>query len=142
MPKSNESRRPVVNKADLSELSRRKFIVTLGVAASATLLAACGGGAAPASSVASAPASASAKPAVSAAAAASGAWYTSVKKASGSLKVAASHLNEILTTAQVALAKSQGFLKDVGIDPVQVFEYAGGGDTVRGVTSGDNPIGV
>src|SRR5438552_2148025 len=126
------------------------------------LLAACGGGASPASSApasgatASKPAvsaaastaasakpaaSASAKPAASAAAAASAG--ASAKPAAGlkALKLAVPQGDSLTTGGLAAVAQAKGFFKEEGLD-VQATSTAGGATTVQAVVSGSVDMGI
>jgi NitT/TauT family transport system substrate-binding protein len=128
-----------------------------GALVCATLLSACSGGAAPASSApapaskAAAPASAakpaakaSAKPAASASA--KPAASASAKPAASGLKafrLAVPQGDSLTTGGLAAVALSKGFFKDEGLD-VQTTSTAGGATTVQAVVSGsvDYAIGT
>ncbi len=126
----------------------------------ATLLSACGGGAAPALSApapaskpaAPASAAASAKPAASASAkpaasaSAKPAASASAKPAASGLKafrLAVPQGDSLTTGGLAAVALSKGFFKDEGLD-VQTTSTAGGATTVQAVVSGsvDYAIGT
>ena len=139
-----------------------RLLGALGLAA-VTLLAACGGGAAPASSApgpasavtskpavsAAAPAStaAAAKPAASGSASAkpavSGAASAAAKPAAGAktLKIAIPQGDTLTTGGLVSVGVSKGYFKDEGLD-LQPTTTAGGATTVQAVVSGSVDMAV
>src|SRR5712692_1470537 len=152
------SRRPkqpfVMPKAMRHPASRCGFLgIAKVILLSGLLLAACGGGAAPAASVPASPAAAASKPAASPAASAAASAKPAAAASGGSsavakpaaalkaLKLAVPQGDSLTTGGLAAVATAKGFFKEEGLD-IQPTSTAGGATTVQAVVSGSVDMAV
>ncbi|MEA2640303.1 MAG: NitT/TauT family transport system substrate-binding protein [Chloroflexota bacterium] len=112
------------------ELSRREFLRAIVIAGGGLAVVACTPktGAPPAAST-----SAAGGPAISAS--------FPAPKVNTSTKVAGPHLESILSPAPLAVGNARGFWDEYGLKQ-EFTAYDGGGDVVRGITSGANAYAV